>query len=717
MPPSPPPPSAAARCVRRLFCDWHMPSFLPEVRLDAEAFIEQAVALGAQSLNFMCKTAFGECLYPSAVERSNRAIPGDGDAVGPVFRLARQRGLRIIAYYNMVLNDRLAEDHAEWKQTDLDGKPLKMFGYHCFCMNRAPFFERVARTLEEIATRYEPDGFFFDLQYFHPEGCFCDCCKEGFQNRFGYPLDPRRFDSLSQWLDVETFQRESRRAFIGGAVERLRKLKPNLVFTWNGSGALHFSHTELDAAASLLTSEAHPPDFIGCGARAKWMQSSGKPFNLTMPETLHSWGDWTLVNTPTLKTMCAIALAHGGTIEINHCPMPCGDHAGKVYAPVYDLIRETFRWMYLREPLCEGARPVPVAAVVHAPSCAAISRSLQRRARLMPRIAPKAPLEGADKAQTPQNDISAIRLLTETHIPSGFVYSENHLDGLEDHEVVILANAGHVTPRLAERLRRYVSGGGRLLATYNTSLLDPTGKELDNFALADLFGADFRRFSPYSIIYLDRLDPALARGVPDFPQLVKDCGYNKKPHYRSIYTALRPGARALAVFTEPAIETDLEAGFHVYHDHAPPCRTTDTPAIIHNRFGQGQCVFMPFPFFETYAIYAGPWLRQVFRGALAVMGVPAKASFDATPFVHVVLTQKEASWLVHLVPVQQEPGSVLITEQPHTGPVTCRLRPPFAVAAVRRALNGQSIPFTVKDGCVTFTVPELAEHEIIEVRA
>ncbi|HRU07575.1 MAG TPA: hypothetical protein P5137_17570, partial [Candidatus Brocadiia bacterium] len=162
---------------------------------------------------------------------------------------------------------------------------------------------------------------------------------------------------------------------------------------------------------------------------------------------------------------------------------------------------------------------------------------------------------------------------------------------------------------------------------------------------------------------------------------------------------------------------DLEAGFHVYHDHAPPCRTTDTPAIIHNRFGQGQCVFMPFPFFETYAIYAGPWLRQVFRGALAVMGVPAKASFDATPFVHVVLTQKEASWLVHLVPVQQEPGSVLITEQPHTGPVTCRLRPPFAVAAVRRALNGQSIPFTVKDGCVTFTVPELAEHEIIEVRA
>lgn len=687
-----------------------MPSFLPEVTLDVEHFVNQAVAVGARSLNFLCKNAFGNCFYPSDVEYRNAAVT-DEDIAGKVFRLAKIKGLECIAYHNMTLNDELAEEHPEWQQTDVQGKRLKHHGYHKFCMNCSPYRERVYRTLEEMASRFEVDGFFLDLQSFHPQGCFCTWCKEEFRKRYGYPLDVAAFNEMKHWLALQEFQEESRKAFILGAVERCRRIRPNLGFTWNGSGALSPAHVDLDAAASFLTSEAHPPGYMDCSAKAKWMQSSAKPFNLTMPETMQSWGDWTLVNARTLKGMCAIAMAHGGTIEVNHVPMPCGDYAGRVFPAVYDVIGETFRWMKEREPLCADKRTVPVVAVLHSIENVRLSSAFRFREKYGAGPDTCTP----DMALGSDNFRFCMRLLNELHMPADALYHDRALDRLDEYEMVVLPNVGYVTEELAERLRRYVAEGGKLAALYYTSLLGREGEELENFSLADMFGVDFVGHSPYSIIYLDRFQPPLKEELPQMPLLIKDSDRGVQPLYHALYCRLRQGAEALAYFTEPVIETDLERGYHVYHDHAPPATVTDIPAIIRNRFGKGSCVFMPFPFLPAYSKYGGPWLRAVFEETLRSVEVPRAAQFRAPTYIQIVLTQDDRRWLLHLINVQREAESVLLEEPGDSTPVDCALAPPRTARSVRNALTGEPIEFSAANGHLRFSVPHVAEHDIVEV--
>ena len=238
-----------------------MPDFLPEVRLDVEYFVDKMVEMGAQSIDFMCKSAFGNCLYPSTVGRSNRAIKGDGDIFGNLCRRAKSRGLEVIAYYDMLLNDEIGCEHPEWLQVDREGQPLLFESYKMFCMN-SPYRGHVFEHLKEIASSFEIDGFNLDLQYFHPRGCFCQWCKE-------------------KWLDFYKFQRHSRQEFILSAMAEAEVVRTGLIWIWNDN-----TDVDLNAHATLLGAEAHPPGYFECVTDAKWMQSSGKPFEFWMPESI-----------------------------------------------------------------------------------------------------------------------------------------------------------------------------------------------------------------------------------------------------------------------------------------------------------------------------------------------------------------------------------------------------------------------------------------------
>ena len=63
--------------TRMLFCDWHMPNHLPEIKIDYDEYFEQIKRTGAQTLIFMAKTAHGACLFPTEVGITNKTMQGD----------------------------------------------------------------------------------------------------------------------------------------------------------------------------------------------------------------------------------------------------------------------------------------------------------------------------------------------------------------------------------------------------------------------------------------------------------------------------------------------------------------------------------------------------------------------------------------------------------------------------------------------------------------
>ncbi len=82
--------------------------------------------------------------------------------------------------------------------------------------------------------------------------------------------------------------------------------------------------------------------------------------------------------------------------------------------------------------------------------------------------------------------------LIEARIPFDMV-NDRLLEqqNLQQYKLLILPNIAALSDQQCRQLKRYVSDGGHILATFETSLYDEEGLERDDFGLAELFGVSF----------------------------------------------------------------------------------------------------------------------------------------------------------------------------------------------------------------------------------
>jgi len=692
--------------MRQIFCDWHMPNFLPEIKIDYDEYFENIKKTGAKTLIFMAKSAHGNCLFPSKIGITNKTMKGD--IFGEIAKRSKKMGLQFIAYYNMVLNNELVKIHPEWRQVNSNFKPLKLYGYETFCMSNEDFKEHVCQHMEEIARNYEIDGFFLDLQYFHPDGCFCESCKNKFKETFGCELDAKKFTTARHWLNFYDFQVKIRTDFILSAKKRCDAIKPNLIWTWNGSGNPSFSiFPDLDIHADFLCTEAHPPDYLAADVNVRYGKASGKPFVLMMPEGQGSWGDWTLTTPETFKGLSAISISHGGALNIDHVPYPCGGYGGKVPAPVWETVTETFNWVEKREKFCADKETVPIVGCLHSIKNLKIFKALSKIGK-----GPNLELE----EETHNSEIALTQILMESHIPLDFL-NEDSLERLNEYELLILPHIPYVNEKLANQLKEYVRNGGNLLATYQTSLMNENGKMLSNFSLSDLFGLDLIKTSDYSVSYLDRLDNNIFSSVPKMPLLLKDIEGGKNPENHVLYCRVHPEARILGYITDPIIESDFSKGYHIYHDHAPPGKCTDYPGIVVNNFGKGKTVFLPVPFFKAYRSKRSPFLKEVLRKVIVEeLRVSKKIQVEAPVSVEVVLMQDEKGWLLHLIHIQKETNSIYLEMFERKEPIKVRVSPCWKVADIHQCLSGEKIPFKKTGSWIDFMINSIIDHHIVRIQ-
>ena len=89
------------------------------------------------------------------------------------------------------------------------------------------------------------------------------------------------------------------------------------------------------------------------------------------------------------------------------------------------------------------------------------------------------------------------QLLIQHKIPFDIIFDQ-HLEDLSRYRVLVLANQESLSDRALDQIRRYVQGGGALLATGRTSLYNDWRRVRKDFGLADVFGvhADGRELPP-----------------------------------------------------------------------------------------------------------------------------------------------------------------------------------------------------------------------------
>jgi beta-galactosidase GanA len=90
------------------------------------------------------------------------------------------------------------------------------------------------------------------------------------------------------------------------------------------------------------------------------------------------------------------------------------------------------------------------------------------------------------------------------------------------YRLLVLPDLAALSDRQGRQSRDFVTAGGRIVATGETSLYDELGKKRTNFGLSDLFGCDYvKTEAGIKNSYLTPRHPhALTRGLEDAPRII-----------------------------------------------------------------------------------------------------------------------------------------------------------------------------------------------------
>ena len=173
-----------------------------------------------------------------------------------------------------------------------------------------------------------------------------------------------------------------------------------------------------------------------------------------------------------------------------------------------------------------------------------------------------------------------IRLLEEKHYQYGFVTDINITkEKLSQFKVLIMPDVAALSDDHASIIREWVKDGGKLIATFQTSLFDETGKMRKDFSMSDLFGVNYNgsfvntEMDCYQKIILR--DKILA-------------GFEKT-------MLLHNGGRTLMV--NPSLQAKVITGYLPKINNQPPEFAfpgnwdSPSPIMVMNSFGKGQVVY------------------------------------------------------------------------------------------------------------------------------
>jgi hypothetical protein len=243
------------------------------------------------------------------------------------------------------------------------------------------------------------------------------------------------------------------------------------------------------------------------------------------------------------------------------------------------------------------------------------------------------------------NEIRGIEtVLMENHIPHDFIL-DDHINeqNLEKYKLIVLPNVKCLSETEIGLIKKFVSNGGRLIATYSSSLFDEKGVELENYGLSELFGVDYagKRESTKSDNYQFILDKS-------HPLVNEDSGETELL-FNAGYTAL----------CKPLASTKVVCTWVPTIHNQPPDKawvdsfSTEYPTITENTYGNGKVIyFANQPDLLSHVIgHADP--RNLLQRAIRyLVGNEIPVETNAPPSVNLGLTtslKEDGQYILSLI--------------------------------------------------------------------
>ena len=647
----------------------------------------------------VCLSA-GGCVayYPTKVPLHHRsAWLGDRDVFGELVSGCRKLGMVVIARTDPhATYDDVQQAHPEWIAVEADGKARRHWASPEMWVTCAlgPYnFEFMTEVKREIMSRYRVDGIFIN-RWDGSGMCYCEHCRTNFKEATGQDL-PRTSDP----------QQPARRAYILWRQQRLfelwqlwdrevRAINPNsCVIPNTGGGATSsLDMKKIGELAPILIADRQARR----GLAAPWANGkNAKEFRATMGlkpivgifsvglEEPYRWKD-SVQNGAEFQLWAADGVANGlrpwftkfsGTL-----------HDERWLKPVEEIYRRYARWeKYLRN-----------------------DRSLARVALVYSQQT------GWFHGGKIEDHINGwYQALIEARVPFEMVH-DRLLDAeqLAPFKTLLLPNVATLSDEQCEQLRAFVSRGGGLVATHETSLYNEWGEKRKNFGLADLFGVDFggRTEERMQNAYLKLEHEAapehpLLRGLEDAPRII----------HGTSRVEVTPRERfAAAPLTLIPSYPDLPME-KVY----PRQARTDIAQVFLREFGKGRVAYFPWDIDRTFwEVLCVDHFKLLRNAAQWATNEPPVVEVTGPGMLDVTLWRQKDSLTVHLVNLtnpmtMKGPVREFIAVGPHK--VRVRLLTRKKVRQARLLAADQSLKLGRSGDYVDFTIPSILDHEVAAI--
>ncbi|MGB8491105.1 MAG: alpha-amylase family protein [Bacteroidales bacterium] len=656
--------------------------------------------------------------YPTEIPLHHRSdFLGNSDLLGYMIEGCRKQNITVCVRTDPhAARQDVYDAHPDWIAVTAEGQKRRHWANPELWVTcgLGPYnFEFMTKVHKEIMEKYQPEGIFSNR--WNGSGiCYCEHCVENFGKFSGGMELPRgsggrrgaeaeegaeaggRSDTLTSAAAAVRYRewnvaRLKELWFLWDA--EIRKINPNSRFIPNGfpDRKIIGQYSDIFFVDRQGRSGAIPPWDSGRGA--KELRAGG----MAMKPLIHifsvgstdspRWKD--SVNTDAeLKIWAAGGIANG--------MLPC---FVKFNATPIDK-----RWFKTMEKVYQGH---------------------YRSARYLRNIAPMARVavvtteQGAGRAAggKPWQQNSGFHMLgmyhtlIEGHVPFEMINADVlDAEHLKPFKLLILPDIARLSNVQCDQLRKFVEGGGSLVATFETSLYDEEGNSRTDFGLSDLFGVSFDNGveGPMQNSYLRlRNDPITKKfhpvleGLEDAVRIINGI-YRVKVLPRTSF----PGPVTL-------IPTYPDLPMEDVYTRIPD---TDTRELYLRELGKSRIAYIPGDIDRSFWQYMTPdhgkLLNNIIRWALnedPIVTVKGPGLIETT-----VWRQKD-SMAVHLVnqtnPMMMKgPFRELI---PIDAEVTIKIPEKVKVDGVHLPMREKEPQFIIRNGTVTLTVTQIYDHEII----
>jgi len=667
---------------RRNLVDMHIEDwderFLSQ--FDPERYVEMLRLANITTAMVYANSHVGYCYWTTKTGHMHRGIRGR-DILGEIIELCHKEGMNVVIYYSLIFNNWAYEKEPSWRIILADGKASRVWtGRYGVCCPNSGYREFALGQIEELCRNYNFEGIFFDMTFW-PAVCYCKSCQERFFRETGKEL-PKIIDwENPDWVRFQRKREEWLSEFAHLTTNKVKSINPNI------SVEHQFSTCVADWSFGVTSEVSKASDYCGGDFYGGSLQESficklyynltnNQPFEFMTSRCINLRDHTTTKPKELLEAQVYSALSNGGAFLFIDAIDPIGTLNKKIYetmGEIYNRVRDYEKYI--------GGKLYQDVGIY-----------FSFESKFDPKDKGKNVLESSRKQPHLDSALNTAKSLISNHIPFGIITKKN-LNELSNYKVIILPNVLMMDDEEVTAFRDYVASGGRLYASYYTSLLDKEGNKRSDFMLSDVFGVSYigetqevTYISPrqgFSEIFCD-----ISR---DYPLTLFSSQIKAKPLSKE---------EAIAYIKLPYTNPSDTTKFASIHSN-PPGIDTDYPSIIRRRFGEGEVIWVAGPLemveHETH--------RQLFiRLIKSLVKEGFSLEVDAPKSVEVTMFHQEENnrYVINLLNFQQELPNIPI--------FNLRLRIKTNGKQFTKVLilpEEVFLPYEIKDNYIEVKIPRL----------